>query len=210
MFLGRKWLETKFAEGLEAYKHKQNKELEEVRYQINSQFNRITKIHEKEIEVLPLAWSKLNDALGKMTYLTSPMRQYQQLDMLSDEQLEAFLKESSLGDWEKNELRKSDNKLDYYQERIFYHELSDAKKASVDFHNYLLNNSIFLSQDIKDKFLALDDIFWSAITDKEIWHDSNYGHAKTKSFTDIQKEVKPIKEAIESLVQKRLQLDQAI
>lgn len=68
------------------------------------------------------------------------MRQFQQLDMLSPEQLEAFLENSTLGDWEKNELRSSENKLDYYQERIFYHELSGAKKASVDYHNYLLNN----------------------------------------------------------------------
>lgn len=45
VFLGKKWLENRFSERLEAYKHKQNKELEEVRYRINAQFNRITKIH---------------------------------------------------------------------------------------------------------------------------------------------------------------------
>jgi len=210
VFLGKKWIETKFAESLEAYKHKQNKELEEVRYRINAQFNRITKIHEKEIEILPLAWSKLNNALGKITYLTSPMRQYQDLDKLTKEQLEAFLAKSTFSDWEKSELQKKEDKLDYYQERIFYHELSDAKTASVDFHNYILDNSIFLSRDIKDKFITLDDILWGAITDKAREHESEYRTLQLKTFTEIQQEIKPIKEEIESLVQKRLQLDQAI
>lgn len=55
VWLGKKWLEERFARRLEDYKHKQNQELEHYRYQINALFNRITKIHEKEIEVLPTA-----------------------------------------------------------------------------------------------------------------------------------------------------------
>jgi hypothetical protein len=48
--VGRKWLETKFAERLEAYKHEQTKELEEIRYRINAQFNRITKFMKKKLK----------------------------------------------------------------------------------------------------------------------------------------------------------------
>ena len=68
VFVGRKWLETKFSERLEAYKHEQNKELEEIRFRINSQFNRITKIHEKEIEVLPESWIRLQKAINQLQY----------------------------------------------------------------------------------------------------------------------------------------------
>lgn len=67
-----------------------------------------------------------------------------------------------------------------------------------------------MSQDIKEKFLELDELFWSAIVDRELSHETKDRIMHKKSFTDIQKEAKQIKEEIESLVQKRLQLDQAL
>ena len=210
VFFGKKWLETKFSERLEAYKHKQNKELEEVRYKINAQFNRISKIHEKEMEVLPEAWHKLHYALGKIQYFTSPLREYQDLDRLTEEQLEAFLDSSKFHDWEKNELRKTEGKLEYYQERIFYHELAEAKKASSEFHNYIVENSIFLSQDIKERFIAIDDALWDSLMDKETNHESKGWGVKRKSYSQVKKDIAPLTREIESLVQKRLQLDEAI
>jgi len=54
-FLASKWIENKFATQLEAHKHEPAKELEELRHRINSAFSRLTKIHEKEFEVLPEA-----------------------------------------------------------------------------------------------------------------------------------------------------------
>src|ERR1700743_2551863 len=61
-FLGQKWIEGKFAERLEAYKHAQAKELEGVKFQINSMFSRVAKLHDKEFEILPNVWAKMNDA----------------------------------------------------------------------------------------------------------------------------------------------------
>jgi len=63
-FLGKRWIENIFSKNLEKWKHELNKELEQYRYKINALFNRVTKIHEKEFEVLPEAWLKMQDALG--------------------------------------------------------------------------------------------------------------------------------------------------
>jgi len=54
-WFGKKWLEGEFAERLKAFKHQQNLQLEQYRYGIKALFSRITKIHEKEFEVLPTA-----------------------------------------------------------------------------------------------------------------------------------------------------------
>ena len=70
-FLGKKWIE-----------HKLNKELEQVRYRINTLFSRVTKIHEKEFEVLPEAWYKMQDALGRISHFTSLFQQYPDLTQL--------------------------------------------------------------------------------------------------------------------------------
>ena len=58
--LASKWLENKFDKRLEDHKHKLENEREELKFKINSLLNRVTKIHEKEFEVLPIAWEKLD------------------------------------------------------------------------------------------------------------------------------------------------------
>ncbi len=209
VFLGKKWLENKFSERLEAYKHQQNKELEEVRYRINAQFNRITKIHEKEIEVLPKAWHQMQDALNHLSYFASPFRQHPDLDRMNPIQLKEYLDNSPFREWEKKELTETPNKNKVYQEQIFWHELNETKSAFRAFHNYVLENSIFLSQDLKEKFMAIDDVMWSAIIDKEVGHESKDWKMQRKAFSQIKDEVEPLKQKIESLVQKRLQLDRA-
>ena len=55
IFLGKNVVENWFSKRMEAYKNAQAQELEEFKYKINALFNRVTKIHEKEFEVLPKA-----------------------------------------------------------------------------------------------------------------------------------------------------------
>jgi hypothetical protein len=54
--LGEKWLNAKFEERLAEYKHAQQKEIEQLRFRINSLMDRTTKLHQHEFEVLPEAW----------------------------------------------------------------------------------------------------------------------------------------------------------
>ena len=61
-YFGRSWLDNKFSKGLENFKHQQNLQMEQYRFEINSLFNRISKIHEKEFEVLPELWFKLQNS----------------------------------------------------------------------------------------------------------------------------------------------------
>src|SRR5258708_27369237 len=66
-----KWLNAKFEERLAAYKHEQQKELEHLKFSINAQMDRATKLHQKEFEALPEAWARLMDAYGIMRGLVS-------------------------------------------------------------------------------------------------------------------------------------------
>jgi len=60
--LSEKWLTAKFEERLAAYRHAQQRELEHLRFEINKLMDRSVKLHQREFEVLPLAWSLFNDA----------------------------------------------------------------------------------------------------------------------------------------------------
>src|SRR5438128_9621440 len=83
-YLGDKWLTDKFNKSLEAYKHAQQQELEQLRLRINTTFDRTVKLHANEFEVLPELWAKLNDAHNHVASLTSPLQTYPDLDRLSE------------------------------------------------------------------------------------------------------------------------------
>ena len=74
------------------------------RHDINTLFSRVSKVHEKEFEVLK-AWQLLNEAQGAVFQVAKPLRQYPDFNRLSAEQFEALLKESRLMDFQKEELR---------------------------------------------------------------------------------------------------------
>jgi hypothetical protein len=82
-FIGKKWVEHRFSKDLEAFKGKKQKELEDYKSQQQQELerlrhrlsSRISKIHEKEFEVLPQAWLMLNDLRGAApgpTFVTLP------------------------------------------------------------------------------------------------------------------------------------------
>ena len=140
-FFGKKWIEDLFQRRLEQYKHEHSKEIEHLKYQINSLLNRVTKIHEKEFEVLPAAWNKLHDALEMISWFTSILQQYPDLDRFSPNELSAFVTDCNLLDFQKDELLESENKTEYYKEQIFFHNLSEARKIYSEFHKYITIHS---------------------------------------------------------------------
>lgn len=203
-FLGKKWIEGKFAERLETFKHDLNKELEQVRYKINTLFSRVTKIHEKEFEVLPEAWYKMQNALGRISSFTSLFQEYPDLNGMSLPALEEFLGKSRLHEFEKQELLQAGDKVSYYQNKIFWHELRVVEEAFWDFHNFIIRNKIFLSPDLQEQFTKIDDVMWSAIVERKVGHEANNSEMWVKAYKKIKEEINPIRNVIEKLVQARL------
>jgi len=204
-----KWLDNRFAERLEALRHSQSKELEDVRYKINALFDRVTKIHEKEFEVLPEAWSRLTEALAHVAAFVSHLQRYPDLDQMSQPELEAFLSKSRLDKIEKEKLIASTSRLGYYRERIFWYQLFDVNKFCREFHVYIQKNSIFLSEDLKENFTKIDDLMWSCIIDREIGHEAKDHKIWISASKRVRDEAEPLKKNIEALVQQRLKYEKA-
>src|SRR2546428_1300707 len=91
VWLGKHWLEQEFAKDLERFRHEQAKEIEHVRHEINSLFSRVSKIHDREFEVLPAAWKKLHESNGRVFQACSALKQYPDLSAMSEDQLKEFL-----------------------------------------------------------------------------------------------------------------------
>jgi hypothetical protein len=165
--LGSKWLETKFQERLERFRHAQNRELEELRLKINTLFDRTTRLHQREFEVMPEAWAKLNDAFYKTMALVSPFQQYPDLAHMSTEHFSEFVDSCHLGSWEKNELKglSVQERNSYYIDHVYWPRLVDTRNIVRDAHVYLMKNGIFLRPEIKDRFTIAKPL----ITDGHWW-----------------------------------------
>jgi len=195
-FLGKKTVEAWFT-----------KKLKKFEYDLNSLFNRVTKIHEKEFEVLPEAWLKMQDALGRISGFVSIIKSCPDLDRMNNIALGEFLAQSKLHEYEKEELRNSPKKLDYYQKAIFWHDSHETKQAFQDFHNYIIRNRIFLSPALQDQFIKLDDIMWIAIVSMEEGEgskDSDSREMQISAYKQIRDDINPIRDEIADLIKKRL------
>ena len=92
--LGKSWIENKFAEKLEQLRHQQALELQRLRVAIDSMLSGAIKLQDKEFDVLPEAWAKLDDAHGMVSSLVSPMQQYADVDRMNAVELEEHLSET--------------------------------------------------------------------------------------------------------------------
>ncbi len=203
-FFGEKWIENKFAQNLEKYKNEQSKELDDFRLKINTQFNRITKIHEKEIEVLPLCWSKLHDAKSLISKLVSPLQSYPDFSRRSEVDIRATLKNSLLEEFQVEELIQVNDKNEYYQDRIFWHKLHEAKKSFSDLHVYIAKNRIFLSEDLKVLFTETNDLLWDTLISKEIGEEAKDRKMVNETYKKLRDNIEKIMVKIEKQVEERL------
>ena len=205
-WFGKKWFEHQFAQRLESFKREQSEILEHYRFKINSRFNRITKIHEKEFEVLPKAWQMLQETYDHLVAISSPLQQWPDLNKYNPDQLESFLENCELRDFEKAELRNADDKMEYYKEKAYWSRLNVARRNFHDFRIFLRDNKIFLSSDLFEYFSKIESLIISIEVELEYpeekpWKSTYKTH---KKLTDEVKEIFP---KIEEAVQKRLQFE---
>jgi hypothetical protein len=199
-WLGTKWLENRFAASLETLKHTHQKELEEVRHKIQSMFSRISKIHEREFEVLPKAWFMLHDAYGAAYNVVSFLRYEQSLDEMPKERFEEFLKDSRLTPSQQNELREAPDRQAYYRDALAGVQFDEAQEKRRLFNNYLIENRIFMTKELHTKFSHVSKILAQGLTSFEIGKQAkDYAMQRegTKSITTLQPSIDEAEQAVQ-------------
>jgi hypothetical protein len=204
-FLGKKWLDARFAERLEKFKHDQNQEIERLRYRINALMDRTAKLHQHEFEVLPEVWDKLGIAFTATANFTSRLTSYPDLDRMGEAQYSEFLTTSRLLDWQKDDLRQGGDRNRRYQKMIFWHRLHEVKISHADFHNYFISKGIFIQPDLKEKVRALSNMMYDAFRERELDQETPMpGEGRFAKGDHLQREGIGALQAIEKEVQARL------
>ena len=207
---GDRWLEQRFATRLEQFRHEKAQEIERLRHQIAAAFSRISKIHDKEFEVLPAAFLKLHQAYGSCTGLTSAWQQYPDLDRMNDILFAEFMQMSRLPTFRNDELRllRPGDRNEYYRRWIFWVEFAEAKRAQGEFHNYLVMNRIFMTQSLRDQFGEIDRLMNSALISLEIDWQGPGTVLLDKARKDIA-DIGPLMAPFETAIQERLHYQEA-
>lgn len=165
LFLG-KWLDSRFGQQLEAFKGFQQQELVKLQLQLNTMFDRNIKLHQREFEVLPEAWSRLNDAYNLAHSTALGVSITPNLDDWPPERLEAYIADSFLDDYQKKELRATRDKTHYYSRAQEFHNLGNAWNSCWNFRDYLSKNAIFVPDNIKQQFKVLDELLFGAMLER--------------------------------------------
>jgi hypothetical protein len=210
---GKKWLDQHFKKNLEELKHAQQQEIEFLKHQINSLFSRVSKIHEKEFEILPKAWFMLNELHGSVVLaLDLTMKFYPDFTRMPDGQLEEFLGTCRLSEHQKDTLRKieASKRSEYLSEAMAGIYLDDANEKLRLFKNYLIEYSIFMTEDLRERFNAAHKVFAEATINYTVGRRAkNWDMERSGQKELIGETLKKIITDVERAIQTRLRYDEA-
>lgn len=199
-----KWLANKFAEKLESFKHEHQKELQRLRLEIDSLLDRNLKLHSREFEVLPQAWSMLDDAFREMLTASMAYLQIPDLDRMSEPQLTHFLLQLTWPDWQKDELRLASDKRRYYGDVAQWRNLQDANRHRGEFQSYLSKNGIFIQPALLSKFHELNVMMIGAFVEREMAMQSTGVPQKYDKAVELSNRGKILFDQLQIDVQTRL------
>ena len=205
-YLGKGWIDARFSERLEAFKHAQAKELQRMKVEVESLLSGALKIQEREFTVLPEAWHKLNDAYSLTGWVVSPLQQYPAVSRMHEGELEEFLADSELLETQRARVRATSGRSrdDAYQDIIFWHRLNRAKKAVSELQNYTISHGLFLPPPLKQQFSEMRPLLWSALTAVEVGREATDHKMQTQAWTDLQAKGEPLHKIIEQSIEHRL------
>jgi hypothetical protein len=91
-WLGEKWLDNKFSESLEDFKHEKNKEIARLKIEVDSLLNAKITFQKKNFEGLTEIWSSITNFQSCVANLIYKNLEFNNLELLSDKELEQLCK----------------------------------------------------------------------------------------------------------------------
>ncbi len=203
------WLDSHFQRDLEALRAEHLREAERLKADLGRYADRAIKFHEREYEVLPEAWGKMNKAYGAVAYAISSFQESADLNIMSDKELEAWLEGAEMHDIQKSEIRAATNKNENYIKILTWKQIGEADKVLSEFNNYLILQGIFIDEDIATKMAEAGKIMRSALISRKMVEriKGNYSSGGTDFWIKATEQISPVGsmvEDIKTLVRHRL------
>ena len=195
---GSKWLSNEFDKRLRALEHEHNKEIERLRSDLTRAFDRRSKLHQREFDVLPEVWAKTCDAYWHTRSLVSPAQSYPDLNRMSAPQLDSFVAGCELLDWQKIELKNEKDKTRYYIKEVFWHRLRNAQGLVTAASNSLGKQGIFINKETRQRLDDLTSLLWSSLSEEEMNQAEGFIPRVRKDSDRLMSEGEQLRESLES------------
>ncbi len=166
--LGSSWLENKFAEKLEAFRHEKAKEIEKLRGDIDGSLRAKVRHQDKEFLVISECWHLLNVAYGATFSSASSLQQYEDISRMSSELRREFVSKLDILDSQKNEILTDDNPREAYVRTMGLIRYNAANRATVEFNNCVFRGEIFLDDEISEDFKEIIKLLQSIVISKSL------------------------------------------
>ena len=204
-FLGKSWIENKFAKSLEEFRHEQAIEIQRLRVEVESMLSGALRLQELEFNVLPTAWKKLDDAYGYTSTVAVSMQRYISVDRMTPQELEELLSASALLESQRAKIRDANGKdrSDIYQTLVTWQRLRKAQVAVNDLDTYIAGNGLFLPAPLKKQFLEIIPIIRGAIIAVEVSIEVEDYKFRTRAADELQTAA-PLLRNIETAIEDRL------
>lgn len=202
--LGKTWLENKFSQRLDELRHQQNIEVQRLRVEIDSLLSGSLRIQEKEFEILPGAWERLDEAYGLTTWVVSPLQQYADVGKMRDTELDEFLADTEFTSTQKQDIKQSRERSKEYQRLEVWRRLQKARIAHRELQAFVARNGILMPLELKEKLRKSVTLLHAALVSKEIGHEHEDWKLQHQGWEKLKAELEPLYQEIEYLIQSRL------
>ena len=195
---GGRWLENIFSKDLEAFKAQKLHEFDLL-------LTRKTKWHQVEHEVLSNSWIKLKNAQNKLKQAIPILRRNRDFTYMNDLELQNSTNRLNFTEDEKDFFLNQADKNKAYERIMDFRSLIDAQEAFSDYRTYFEENRIFLSPEVKQKFLEVSNYIISASVSIEMSLEINNDLSSLiQAYKTENEKVTPLIDEIESIIQKNL------
>ena len=125
--------------------------------------------HKRIEDVVEGIWKRTRLAREKSSAVTAMIKQYPDFSRLTEEETAEIIQSSRLSDAEKSRFFGTGDRNTFYADRIFWHDISDARTALYDLQAYYLDNKIFISKMFSDAVSNLLAAYNEALITYEVW-----------------------------------------
>lgn len=166
---GEKWLDVKFESQLADYRHRQQLEVEGLKYKITALVDRRTKLNQRELEILPEAWGRLNEAFLHTRAAVIRFHQFPDFSQMSEDRFERVLSEMDMKEAAKFEFKSvpQSQRNKFYTRHISWRQIGAAREKLQEYQLYIMKNSIFIPREIIVELNAFCGMLNSALVDAE-------------------------------------------
>ena len=193
-YLGKKIIDNQFEKSIEIY-----------RFKIDSKFDRISKIHEKEFDFLPKLWESLVILNNDFNSLTALFQSFPDLDRFSALELREFFASKNLKESEIEKIYLSTKKLDAFIDIDYWNKINKMNKSLVDFSYLFFQNKIFLTDELEKLLENIRVICIGLYSNLSVANSNGTkDYALITKTNEDQKKLVPLLSTLSSIIKRRL------